>query len=120
MATARPILRCYPAKMLARTASSIRKQTRVHDQLPLAVTHARVDLAGAAAPVAVAALAIAPERVDVDDRETAVCLFRDDDVANLAAVVDEAVRGEELLPAPRPAVPVEAPHDEDPRRRIVV
>src|SRR5213592_794297 len=110
--------RTEPTRIVT-TSRSIVKHPRLRDHLPLR-PDLRVDLAGPPLPVLLCArLLVPPQRVDVHDRERPVAFGRDDDLLDLAPVVDQGVGLEQLLPPVPPALRVETTPHHDPRHRIV-
>src|SRR5437867_832589 len=99
--------------------SLVVQRPRLRDHLPLR-SHLRVDLAGTPLPDLLGArLRMPPPGVDVHYGERAVPLARHDDLLDLPPVVHQGVRVEQLLPAPLPALRVEAAEHHHPRHRIV-
>src|SRR5512138_3740391 len=66
-------------RYLTELSFAVIEEARVGDELPVRAD-LRVDLAGAALPRKVPSRGVAPERVDVHDREGAVSLAGDDDL----------------------------------------
>ena len=78
----------------------------MENQLPLAVRHLRVALAHASFPMIVAALPVAPERINVHNCEGRIIFFGEFDFPNLALVVNQPVGLEQLLPACLPTLTI--------------
>lgn len=79
-----------------------------------------IHLAGAALPVErIARSPIAPQRVDVDNSESAIGLLRHHHAHCPPPVMNEVVRIKELLPRPDPAVPIVSSQWHDPLDWVV-
>src|SRR2546425_163853 len=99
--------------------SLVLQRPRLRDHLPLR-SHLRVALARPPLPDLLGArLRMPPPGVDVHHRERSIPLARHHDLLDLPPVVHQGVRVEQLLPAPLPALRVEAAEHHHPRHRIV-